>query len=628
MNRTGTPRFLSLRVKPVLGFGALTILLVGLITYVYYQNTRTQLRQDIRERLHDVVAIGALQIDAEKHAQLTDPSQEGGETYVELKKTLQGIRDSGTDIEFVYTMRPDAQGNIIFVVDAEESEEDISHLGDIYEEAGLGSVLAENFLTMSVPMVETEIYTDEWGDHLSGYAPFYTADGRREGVLGIDISAKDVTDREQAVLRSALFIFFISSIMAVLIGLLLGYITTRPISILTDGARKIAAGDLAHRIALRTHDETEILADTFNAMAERLSGLVAGLEGLVAERTDSLSRRTSQLQAAAQVARQAAAIKDTTTLLNDAVRLISDQFGFYHAGIFLLDENNEYAILQAASSAGGQRMLARGHRLQVGKQGIVGFAAAQKRPRVALDTGADAVYFDNPDLPDTHSEVALPLTVHDRVIGILDIQSEKPQAFSSEDIETFQTLADQLALAIENTRLFNEMNIAVQQLQQTASQRTRDSWGEISQTRSHAYQYTPLGIQPVTREYSPPTDAGRLTTPITLHNKKIGEIKVKRKEGSENWEPREQAMLAEIASQVALALENARLLDKAQQRALRERSISEIASRIGSAYDVDSILRVTAQEIGKAIGDSEVTVQMRGRNEFAEPSHPTTAGRP
>jgi GAF domain-containing protein len=409
---------------------------------------------------------------------------------------------------------------------------------------------------------------------------------------------------------------------------LLGYITTRPISILTDGARKIAGGDLTHRFALHTHDETEILADAFNAMTERLSGLVTGLESLVAERTESLTRRTSQLQAATQVARRAAAIKDTPTLLNDAVRLISDQFGFYHAGIFLLDENNEYAILQAASSAGGQRMLARGHRLQVGKQGIVGFAAAQKHSRIALDTGADAVYFDNPDLPDTRSEATLPLMVRDHVIGILDIQSEKPQAFAPEDIETFQILADQLALAIENARLFNEMNIAVQQLQQTASQRTRETWSGISQARNHAYQYTPFGIQPVTREYSPSTETGQLKIPIMLHSHKIGEIKVKRKEGSENWEPREQAMLAEIASQVALALENARLLDKAQQRAVRERSISEIASRIGSAYDVDTILRVTAQEIGKAIGDSEITIQMRGKDEFAEPNPSKTAGRP
>lgn len=609
MNRN--PRFLPMRAKLALGFFLLATLAVGLTTYVYYQNTKALLLQDIRERLRDAVAISALQVDADAHAQLTDPSQEGNPTYLQLKKTLQNIRDSGTNIEFVYSMRLDAQGNIMFIVDAEESEEDISHLGDLYPDAG--PLLVDNFSTMSQPVVEEDFYTDEWGDHISGYAPFYAPDGRREGILAIDISANDVTARQRQALIRSLAIFFLSIFPIALTGWLLGAVLTAPIAKLTHGAEILSGGNFAHRVEIKTNDEIAILGEAFNSTAQRLGELVTGLEQRVDERTSALTRRTSQLQAATQVARSAAAIKDTSTLLNDAVRLISDSFGFYHAGIFLLDENNEYAVLHAASSPGGQRMLARGHRLQVGKQGIVGFAAAQKRSRIALDTGTDAVYFDNPDLPNTRSEATLPLIVRNHVIGVLDIQSEKSQAFSSEDIETFQTLADQLALAIENASLFNEMNYAVQQLQQTASRRTREAWGEISKSQSHAYQYTPLGIQPATKETAPGGETDKLKIPITLHNQAIGEIRVRRKEGIENWDQREQAMLTEIATQVALALENARLLNEAQQRAARERSIGEIAARIGSAHDVESILRITAQEIGKALVDSEVTVNIRGQ---------------
>ena len=602
-------RFLPLRVKLAVGFALFSLLAVGSTTYFYYQNSRAQLWQGIRARLSDSVAIAALQVDAQAHSQLTDPSQEGGPTYLQLKKTLQNIRDSGTDIEFVYTLRPDAQGNIMFIVDAEESEEDISHLGDLYPDAG--PVLAANFLTMSEPMLEAEIYTDEWGDHLSGYAPFFAADGTREGVLAMDISATDIKAQERQILLGSLGIFFGSIVILAIIGWFVGVALTSPISRLTRIAEKFASGDFSQQVQIQTHDEVEVLASAFNTTAEKLSGLVSGLERRVEERTLALTRRTSQLQAAAQVASQAAAIKDTGVLLNDIVRLISDQFGYYHAGIFLLDENHEYAILQAASSTGGQRMLARGHRLQIGKQGIVGFVAAQKQPRIALDTGVDAVYFDNPDLATTRSEAALPLIVRERVIGILDIQSEIPQAFSAEDIEIFQILADQVALAIENARLFNEMEFAVQQLQQTASMRVRESWMDIAEAQSRAYQYTPLGIQQVAREYPPETGAEKLHVPIVLHNRKIGEIKVKRKEEAERWEPHEQAMLTEIASQVALALENARLFDEARKRAERERSISEIAARIDSAHDVEAILRITAQEIGRAIGDSEVIVQIR-----------------
>ncbi|RJP47914.1 MAG: HAMP domain-containing protein, partial [Anaerolineaceae bacterium] len=402
-------RFLSLRVKLAVGFALFSLLAVGSTTYFYYQNSRAQLWQGIRARLLDSVAIAALQVDARAHSQLTDPLQEGGPTYLGLKEILQNIRDSGTDIEFVYTMRPDAQGNIIFIVDAEESEEDISHLGDLYPDAG--PVLAKNFLTMSEPMLEDEIYTDEWGDHLSGYAPFFAADGTREGVLAMDISATDIKAQERQILQGSLVIFFGSIVTLAVIGWFVGAALTSPISRLTRSAEKFAGGDFSQKVQIQTHDEVEVLASAFNTTAEKLSGLVSGLERMVEERTLALTRRTSQLQAAALVARQAAAIKDTAVLLTDIVRLISDQFGYYHAGIFLLDENHEYAILQAASSDGGGRMLARGHRLQVGKQGIVGFVAAQKQPRIALDTGVDAVYFDNPDLPTTRSEAALPLIV-------------------------------------------------------------------------------------------------------------------------------------------------------------------------------------------------------------------------
>jgi len=602
------PRFISLRIKLAIGFALAFTLASGLTTYIYYQNGRAQLMSDIRARLRDAVAIGALQVDAEAHSQLTDPSQEGGPTYMRLKKTLQNIRDAGTNVRFVYTMQQDAQGNIIFVVDAEETEEDVSHLGDVYDDAS--PWLKANFSTIQSPAVEDQMYTDKWGTWLTGYAPFYLPNGKREGLLGMDISAQIIIDQDNALLRRSLLIFLVSMLGGLGLGLIFGTALTVPLSKLRAGADRLSSGDFTHRVNTRTNDEVGILGNVLNATAGKIQDLVTSLEQRVEERTLALSRKTSQLQAATQVARQAAAIKDTATLLNDAVRLISDQFGFYHAGIFLLDENGDNAILQAASSVGGQQMLARGHRLQVGKQGIVGFVAAQKRSRIALDTGADAVYFNNPDLPETRSEAALPLIVRDRVIGVLDIQSKQPQAFSSEDIETFQTLADQLALAIENARLLQDMNNAVQQLQQVASERAGEAWKEIAQAQGYAYRYTPLGIQPATKEYSPTDETGRLQIPILLHNHKIGEIKVKRKEEAGTLDSREQAMLKEIATQVALALENARLLEEAQQRAAYERSLGEIAARIDSAHDVDAILRITAQEIGKAIGDSEIMVQI------------------
>lgn len=603
--------FISLRLKLAVSFALLAILTVGVVSYISFQNTRKQLDLDIRARLRDAVSIAALQIDGDIHTTLTQTEQEITPEYLQIKTTLQKIRDAGTNYRYVYTMRQDENGNVVFIVDAEEDPTLVSHLGDVYDDAS--DFLKKNIATIDEAVVEDEMYTDKWGTWLTGYAPIYRSDGTRDGILGMDISAENILAQERQALSRYLGLFGVLAVPIAIFGFLLGMILAAPIAKLTASATRFANGDLNHRVDIRTNDEFSILGEAFNSTVTQLNSLVTDLERRVEERTIALSRRTSQLQASARVARVAAAIKDPASLLNETARLISEQFNFYHAGIFLLDENSEYAILQAASSEGGQRMLERGHRLQVGGQGIVGFAAAQKRPRIALDTGADAVYFDNPDLPHTRSEAALPLIARERVIGVLDIQSEKPQAFSSEDIETFQTLADQLALAIENARLFNQMELTLSQISQVDTNRVQETWGTLARAKAMAYQYTALGIHPIPQQDPQEATDGKLKIPIPLYTQKIGEIRVKQKEGSEHWTEREKNMLAEIAAQVGLALENARLLSDAQQRAARERAISEIAARIGAAHDLDAILRVTAQEIGKAISDSEIVVQVRAQ---------------
>lgn len=605
-----------LRLKLAVSFTLLATLAVGAVSYIAYQNTRQQLDRDIRARLRDAVSIAALQVDGDAHATLSQVGQESTPEYLQLKTTLQHIRDAGTNYRFVYTMRQGEDGSIVFIVDAEESPEDVSHLGDIYDDAS--DFLKNNIATINEAAIEDEMYTDKWGTWLTGYAPIYRSDGTREGILGIDISAANVLEAERQALTRYLTIFVLSLIPIALIGFLLGTILASPIARLTASAARSAGGDLNQRVDIRTNDEFSILGDAFNATVAQLNSMVSNLERRVDERTTALSRRTSQLQASVRVARAAAAIKDPASLLDEVARLISEQFNLYHTGIFLLDENSRYAVLQAASSEGGQKMLARGHRLQVGGQGIVGFSAAQKRPRVALDTGMDAVYFNNPDLPRTRSEAALPLIVRERVIGILDIQSELSQAFNPDDIEIFQVLADQLALAIENARLFSQMEATLNQISQVDVRRINETWDNLTRSKALAYQYTVFGIRSLSQQDSQESADGKLRIPISLHSQKIGEIRVKRQEDSERWTEREKNMLTEIAAQVGLALENARLLSDAHQRAARERAIGEIATRIGAAHDVDAILRVAAQEIGKAISDSEVIVQIRSTELEAE----------
>jgi len=351
----------------------------------------------------------------------------------------------------------------------------------------------------------------------------------------------------------------------------------------------------------------------------------AELEQRVAERTQELARRAMQLEAATEVARDATAIHDVAQLLDKTVRLISDQFGFYHTGIFLLDEAGEYAVLQAASSEGGRRILARGHRLKVGEVGIVEYAAGMGEPRIALDVGADVVRFNNPDLPNTRSEMVLPLAVGEQVIGVLDIQSTQEADFSDEDVAILQTMADQVALAIENARLLEESQRALQELESLYGQRVREAWLERAASQPAAYRYTGVEVEPVPPFLAPEIEAvpshrrsvvvqkedgRRLIAPIRLRGQTLGSITLRQDPKGEPWANEEIALVEELTTQIGLALENARLLEETQQRAEREQIIADITAQVRSSMDPETILQTAVRELGAALGPDRAFVRL------------------
>ena len=209
-------------------------------------------------------------------------------------------------------------------------------------------------------------------------------------------------------------------------------------------------------LVLLQHDRARRLEEAQRELASRgqdIAALRALLDARPEQAEEASDRRAIQLQTAAEIARDATMIHDLDTLLNQVVQLITRRFGYYHAGIFLIDETRQFAVLRAASSEGGRRMLQRGHRLPVGRMGIVGYVTDLGQSRVALDVGDDSVHFANPDLPDTRSEIALPLRVGERVTGALDAQSTEPNAFDEDDVLALQAMADQIAIAIENANL-------------------------------------------------------------------------------------------------------------------------------------------------------------------------------
>jgi len=326
-----------------------------------------------------------------------------------------------------------------------------------------------------------------------------------------------------------------------------------------------------------------------------------------------VEKQLVELKSAAQVAREAAAIHDLDRLLENTVNLISNRFGFYHAGIFLLDDQREFAVLCAASSEGGKKMLARQHKLPVGKVGIVGYAAGTGEPRIALDVGSDATFFNNPDLPQTRSEAALPLKSRNIVIGILDVQSAQSNAFSDDDVAILQTLADQLALAIDNARLFTRTQNTLNELAAINRRLVAQAWQPRVTYHNTVYTYDPvMGIKKISNKELPEIIGNNrsIVSPIMFRGQALGSLALQRSDGEPGWTQAEIEFFNAIVSQLGLALENARMFEDIQEKAEREKLVSDISAKLWASSDVDTIVRTAVEEIGSSLNLTQAVVEL------------------
>jgi GAF domain-containing protein len=326
-----------------------------------------------------------------------------------------------------------------------------------------------------------------------------------------------------------------------------------------------------------------------------------------------IRRRAAQFEALAQVTQAITSIRDLKELLPHITSVISEKFGFYHVGIFLMDEVNEYAVLSAANSGGGRKMLERRHRLRVGAEGIVGNVTSTGEPRIAMDVGQDPVFFNNPDLPDTHSEMALPLKSEGRIVGALDVQSTERGAFSDEDVQMLSLLASQVSLAIENARLFDETRSALAEAEIVTRQFTREAWGRLP-TEQHliGYRYNVTGASPLQKpvilvESGKQNEADQVVVPIELRGETIGTLIVQSL-STDRLNQDQIDLIKAVAERVALSAENARLFEETTRRAERERLVSDITGKIRSVNDPQSMIQTAMEELRKALGASRVEV--------------------
>lgn len=360
-------------------------------------------------------------------------------------------------------------------------------------------------------------------------------------------------------------------------------------------------------------------------LKNEISELNKDLEMRVVERTQDVERRSRYIEAAAEIGRAATSIYKLDELLPKVVELVSQKFDFYHAGIFILDDQNEYAVMQAASSEGGIRMLARNHRLKVGEQGIVGFVTSTGQARIALDVGQDAVHFNTPELPNTRSEMALPLYYGGRIFGALDVQSTEPNAFSNQDISALNVLADQISMAINNAMLFEDLQISLEAERRAYQKISRDAWqGIMAQSDAWGFKFTNNRILPTDSTWpqemlkaleensivNSNTGKPSLNLPIQIADEAIGVIRVSKAQDQPEWNDDEVELLQVLAERLSQALESARLFQATQIQAAQEQLTSEISNQLRQSLDIDTVLKTAAKQFGEAFDAKEVVIRM------------------
>jgi hypothetical protein len=270
-------------------------------------------------------------------------------------------------------------------------------------------------------------------------------------------------------------------------------------------------------------------------------------------------------------------------------------------------------------------MLRRGHKLKVGETGLVGYATFSGHSRIALDVGQDAVHFKNPLLPETRSEVALPLRVGSRIIGALDVQSREASAFDEDSLTILQIMADQLAVAIESARLLAELQSKVQELEQLSTSYSQQAWQRFAQTSSSVigYEYDGMEVTPLLagkktddkagKVLPAPADAeehgdGRQQFPLRLRGEVIGTLDVW--PGSGELSAEELYVLESLSNRLSQTLESSRLFEETQIRAAYEQALNRLTASFVRSLDLDGVLRIAARELGQLPSVSEVNVYL------------------
>ena len=327
------------------------------------------------------------------------------------------------------------------------------------------------------------------------------------------------------------------------------------------------------------------------------------LQNQMQEQKTILERRVAQLQTAAEITRSISNISDPQVLIRQVTDSIKERFNLYYVGVFLVDSMKEFAVLQYGTGEAGRKMLANHHRLAVGGYSMIGWTTQTRKPRIALDIGSEAVHFDNPLLPETRSELALPIATTTTLYGAMTIQAAQPGFFDENDILVLQSIADNLAIALENNSSFENTQKALEEIRVLNKAFVQQAWGEaISVHGNLMAEYENPDLQSAGAEIK------TVKVPIYVRDEVIGEINLELAEEEINQD--ELEFLQSVTAQTSSALENARLIDETQRAASKEQKLNDLSVQFSRALTIEDILKTAVIEFGKLPSVSEASISL------------------
>lgn len=348
-----------------------------------------------------------------------------------------------------------------------------------------------------------------------------------------------------------------------LIALFFQRLVLRPLGALAEFAKYQLSGDTSQRVFIRSNDEFERLATSFNNLADSVDERQRTLEQRVLE-------RTHDLELASQVGRAITEkIENAGEMLATAAELIRNRFMLYYTQVYLIDPAGQKLVLQTGTGEVGKQLLSRRHKLLIDTRSLNGQAVLEKKPVIVADTRENPSFKPNPLLPNTRSEMVVPLILNGQAIGVLDMQSEQPDTFTENNLAAFEAIAGQLAVALQNAGLLAEAEEARAEVEAQVRRLTEQGWRDFLDAIEHGQkigfafeQSKVIRLEPNTLSTASSNDV--VSVPISVTGTQVGEIHLP-VEKDRTWTSHEIELIKATGAQLAQHIENLRLLAQADQ---------------------------------------------------------------